>query len=66
VLDRYSSEYPPILTLAQAAKLLQLRPGTVKNKLSRGEFRTAVSRGKPLRFWRDRLVHDLFKNQKDH
>ena len=50
MLDRYSSEYPPILTLVQAAKLLQLRPGTVRNKLSRGKFRTAV---KP-EFLRDR------------
>jgi hypothetical protein len=54
--DRYS----PILTLQQAAELAHLAPGTLKRKVSEGYFKGAVSRGKPLLFWRDRFILKLW------
>jgi hypothetical protein len=47
---------PPILSLEEAAKIIKLMPSTVKRKASEGHFKGCVSRGKPLRFWRDRLI----------
>lgn len=52
-------KYPPILFLEQACELSGYAPGTLKAKLSAGCFRDCVSRGKPLRFWRDRFVLEL-------
>lgn len=53
---------PAILSLQEAASLIKLRPSTLKRKVSQGAFRGCVSRGKPLRFWRDRLVHRVMNN----
>lgn len=50
------SRFPAILNPEQAAELLQLAKATLYRKVSEGWFREAVRRGKPLRFWRDRLV----------
>jgi hypothetical protein len=47
---------PPILSLSEAADLVKLRPQTLKRKVSEGLYAGSVVRGKPLRFWRDRLV----------
>ncbi len=51
-----ATRYPAILTPEQAAELLQLAKTTLYRKVSEGSFKGAVRRGKPLRFWRDRLV----------
>lgn len=51
-----TSRYPAILTPEQAADLLQIAKTTLYRKVSEGCFRSSVRRGKPLRFWRDRLV----------
>lgn len=48
--------FPAILTPEQAAKLLQVAKTTLYRKVSEGCFTSAVRRGKPLRFWRDRLI----------
>jgi excisionase family DNA binding protein len=48
--------FPPILTPDQAASLLQIGKNTLYRKVSEGCFSAAVRRGKPLRFWRDRLI----------
>jgi excisionase family DNA binding protein len=48
--------FPAILTPEQASELLQIAKTTLYRKVSEGAFRSAVRRGKPLRFWRDRLV----------
>lgn len=53
------STYPPILSLTEAAGLVKLRPQTLKRKVSEGLFASCVVRGKPLRFWRDRLVAEV-------
>ena len=46
----------PILSLKEAAEIIKLMPSTVKRKVSEGHFKGCVSSGKPLRFWRDRLI----------
>ncbi|MCC6970567.1 MAG: helix-turn-helix domain-containing protein [Phycisphaerales bacterium] len=54
------SRYPPILTVHQVAELLQLSVHTVYKGVSEGRYRGAVKRGKPLRFWRDRVIQVFF------
>jgi hypothetical protein len=51
--------YAPILSLSEAAELVKLRPQTLRRKVSEGLFAASVVRGKPLRFWRDRLVAEV-------
>ncbi len=53
--------YPPVLSLAQAAKLANVTPATLKRKVSEGCFRKSVKRGRPLLFWRDMFVKELLK-----
>jgi hypothetical protein len=57
--ESMSQSCPPILTLTQAADMANLRPSTLKRKVSEGEFKDSACRGKPLRFWRDRFVYEL-------
>ena len=52
---------PPILSLTEAADLVKLRPQTLKRKVSEGLYAKSVVRGKPLRFWRDRLVQEAMR-----
>ncbi len=52
--------YPPILTVRQAAALLQVSHHTLYRAVSEGRFKSAVRRGKPLRSWRDRLIQAFF------
>jgi hypothetical protein len=52
---------PPILSLSEAADLVKLRPQTLKRKVSEGLYSKSVVRGKPLRFWRDRLVVEVMQ-----
>jgi hypothetical protein len=52
---------PPILSLGEAAHLVKLRPQTLKRKVSEGLYGKSVVRGKPLRFWRDRLVAEVMR-----
>ncbi len=51
-----TTKFPAILNPDQAAELLQVAKTTLYRKVSEGSFRAAVRRGKPLRFWRDRLI----------
>jgi hypothetical protein len=53
--------FPPILSLTEAAGLVKLRPQTLKRKVSEGAYAASVVRGKPLRFWRDRLVLEVMR-----
>lgn len=53
------NQYPPILTPEEAAKLLQLKLSTLYRHCSEGKYSGAVKRGKPIRFWRDRLIQDF-------
>ena len=56
-----AERFPPILTLSQAAELLQIPVGTLRDWRSRG-LMPGCSRkvGKHVRYFRDRLVKHLF------
>jgi predicted DNA-binding transcriptional regulator AlpA len=54
-------DYPPIMTPNEAAGILQLKVSTLYRHISEGKYGRAVKRGKPLRFWRDRLVQDFMQ-----
>lgn len=51
--------YPPILTTEEAANLLRIKVSTLYRHLSEGKYNKAVKRGKPIRFWRDRLIQEF-------
>lgn len=50
---------PMILSLKEAAEVIKIQPSTLKRKVSEGSFKGCVSRGKPLRFWSLRLIHQV-------
>lgn len=52
---------PVILTPQEAAGLLRLKVSTLYRHVSEGRYAGAVRRGKPLRFWRDRLVQEFMQ-----
>lgn len=52
---------PPILGVDQAARLLGVARSTLYHQVSRGRYRGAVKRGRPLLFFRDRLVREAFR-----
>ncbi len=54
-------DYPPLLTVQEAAALLRLKVSTVYRHVSEGRYASAVRRGKPLRFHRDRLVQEFMR-----
>lgn len=56
-----TEKYPPILTPSQAADLLQVSRYTVYRWSSEGRYKNATRRGKPLRFFRDRLIQAFFE-----
>ena len=53
--------YPPVLTPSEAAGLLRLKLSTLYRHTSEGKYSGAVKRGKPLRFWRDRLILEFMQ-----
>lgn len=55
------SGLPPILTLDEAANLLRLKRSTLYRHISEGRYASAVKRGKPVRFWRDRLIQEFMR-----
>ena len=55
------TDWPPILTPDEAARLLRLKVSTLYRHVSEGRYGGSVKRGKPLRFWRDRLVQEFMK-----
>ncbi len=59
--ENIGEDFPPVLSLDQAAKLAHLVPSTLKRKVSEGHFMESVKRGKPLLFWRDKFVKELMK-----
>lgn len=52
---------PPVLLPQEAAALLRLKVTTLYRHVSEGRYNGAVKRGKPLRFWRDRLVQEFMQ-----
>jgi excisionase family DNA binding protein len=58
-IDAALKDFSPVLTLAEAAALLRIKISTLYRHVSEGRYGAAVKRGKPLRFWRDRLVQEF-------
>ena len=58
-LDAALQDFPPVMAPQEAAMLLRIKVSTLYRHVSEGRYRTAVKRGKPLRFWRDRLVQEF-------
>lgn len=59
-------KYPPILAIDQAAELLQLPRATIYDWKSRGLLKGCCRKiGKHLRFFRDRLLLQLFNEGLD-
>jgi hypothetical protein len=58
---RNDDQFPPLLSLDQAARLAHLAPNTIKRLASEGYFRNSVRRGKPIAFWRDRFVVEVME-----
>ena len=56
-----NDHWPPILTPHEAAGLLRIKISTLYRHVSEGRYSGAVKRGKPLRFWRDRLVLEFMR-----
>ena len=55
--SEWEAKFPPIMSVAQAAELLQVPKGTIYQWHSQDRLRGCVQRvGKHLRFFRDRLV----------
>jgi excisionase family DNA binding protein len=60
----WANRFPPILTVEQAAELLQVPKGTIYDWSSRGLLMGCARRmGKHLRFMRDRLILKLFNEE---
>jgi len=58
-LEAALGNLPPVMTPIEAAMLLRLKLSTLYRHVSEGRYSGAVKRGKPLRFWRDRLVQEF-------
>jgi hypothetical protein len=50
---------PPFLTLAQAADICQLKPGTLKNQVCQDRFDGSAIKGKPLCFITTRFLQEF-------
>jgi hypothetical protein len=62
--ELHAAEFPPVLSLEQAAKLAHLAPSTLSRKVSEGAFKKSVRRGKPLLFFRDYYVRELLASDR--
>jgi hypothetical protein len=58
-LEAALNNLPPVMIPIEAAMLLRLKLSTLYRHVSEGKYSSAVKRGKPLRFWRDRLVQEF-------
>ena len=57
----WSQRFPPVLTVDQAAELLTVPKATIYDWSSRGLLQDCARRvGKYLRFFRDRLLKQIF------
>ncbi len=57
----YAERFPPVLSVKQAAELLQVPVGTIYQWRSRGLLKSTCRKvGKHLRFYRDRLLKLVF------
>jgi len=57
----WAKRFPPVLSIPQVSELLQIPVATIYDWSSRGLLRGCSRKvGKHLRFWRDRVIHELF------
>lgn len=57
----WAEQFPPVLTIDQAAELLQIPKSTLYDWRSRGLLGRCSRRvGKRVLFFRDRLIHQIF------
>jgi len=61
---RNQTQFPPLLSLEQAAQLAHFATSTIKRLVSEGYFSNSVRRGKPIAFWRDRFVVEVMELDK--
>lgn len=60
----WATDYPPILTIAQAADMLQVPVGTLRFWRTTGRLNGCSRRyGRVLRFYRDRLIRWFFEGE---
>jgi len=59
IIQAVDAALPPILTPEEAAGLLRIKLSTLYRHASEGRYGSAIKRGKPLRFWRDRLIQEF-------
>ena len=61
-----AAKFPPVLSIDQAAELLQVPKATLYDWSSRGLLSGCSRRaGKRRLFWRDRLLHKIFNEGLD-
>ena len=58
-LESALGNLPPVMTPIEAASVLRIKLSTLYRHVSEGRYSSAVKRGKPLRFWRDRLIQEF-------
>jgi hypothetical protein len=58
------AQFPPLLSLDEAAQLAHFATTTIKRLASEGYFRNSVRLGKPIAFWRDRFVVEVMELDK--
>lgn len=59
----YAEKFPPILTIEQAAELVQIPVGTLRDWRSRGLLDDCCTKaGKHIRFHRDRFMKLIFND----
>jgi len=62
--DGPGTQFPPILTVAQLADLVQISPKTIYERVAKGRLDGAFrKRGKHLLVWRDRAIDILFNGK---
>lgn len=58
-----ATRYPPIMTYAQAADLVQVSVNTLKGWFSQGKYAKCVKRGNPGRVLRDSFVREFLRDE---
>lgn len=57
---RMVGDMPPVIDVHQAARMVHLSSNTIYKHVSLGRYRSAVRRGKPLRFITERFVREFW------
>jgi excisionase family DNA binding protein len=66
-VEPWSTHYPPMLTIEQVARLLQVSRRTIHQWIAEGKFAGTTSKvGKHRRFLRERVVQNFFRNKDEN